>query len=437
MSSNISQSRRWFLRVAGTAGVASMTGLAGCMGGSGDDSGNNSTGSKGGQMANKVRLYNMGSLQYDPGTAKNLKRFEEETGITVEVSEVPWSNLKTTLITEFRTESAKVDAFMAPTWWLADFVTAGWISPLGLSDDHMKKFPKNLRKLVTFDGNVYLAPSYGKWGSFVYNKPYLSKHGLDTPPGTWEEVISMGKKLKSGSAIPFAVAWDTRAIFTFKSLLYQAGGQLFDENNQPTFVDKGTQVFDEYLLPLQKQGLFPRGMTSWNTSAIRDNFVPGNLAMTESWTPLATWVLDTKWNKSRLGSAKIPKGPVSRATFQDSAGVVVSAFSERKGAAKKLAEFMSSTESIKRDMLVEGNPAVVPAVYDDPEIRDEFPSDLLEDLKYNLRHAKSEIYRAQPEVDEAISNQITPALLGDKPPAKALKQAESDITQLYQNLGIL
>jgi len=45
-------------------------------------------------MADEIVFYNSGSLEFDPGTETNIERFEEETGISVEVNEVPWSNLK-------------------------------------------------------------------------------------------------------------------------------------------------------------------------------------------------------------------------------------------------------------------------------------------------------------------------------------------------------
>jgi len=49
----------------------------------------------------------------------------------------------------WRNEDNKVDAFNGPTWWLADFVSSGWLEPLGLGDDHMSKFPDSLTNLST------------------------------------------------------------------------------------------------------------------------------------------------------------------------------------------------------------------------------------------------------------------------------------------------
>jgi len=73
--------------------------------------------------------------------------------------------------------------------------------------------------------------------------------------------------------------------------------------------------------------------TESGRGGIGDNFVAGQYATVESWTPLGSRAI-SEWEDGRLGSARPPKGPESRATFQDTNGISVSAFSERKDAAK-------------------------------------------------------------------------------------------------------
>ncbi|NEU55749.1 extracellular solute-binding protein [Halorussus sp. MSC15.2] len=443
MADNPSRTRRRFIAGAGATGVAA---LAGCSGNDSsnatttDSSGGTTVGTtmSGGEMADKIVFYNSGGLGSDPGTEKNIQRFQDETGIQVEVNEVPWSNLKTSLTTNWRNQSSEIDAFNGPTWWLADFVNAGWLEPLGLGDGHMGKFPDSLRSLVTFDGKTYMAPQLGKWGTYLYDKKVLSEAGYDAPPDTWDDVLNMGSDLGSGNRSAFGFTWANKDVFMFKQFLYQAGSELFDDSNNPSFVETGTKVFNDFLLPLREQGLIPDGTSSMGEGGVGDTFIAGNLATVESWTPLGSRVLGSDgWDESRLGSAKPPKGPSSRATFQDANGVAVSAFSKRKKAAKKFARFMSTTESSKTDMLVEGNPSVVPEVYDSPEVKEKYPADLVEDMKFNLENAKSETYLAQPQVDNFLSNQITPALLGDKDPQTALKTARDNIVGLYKDIGVL
>lgn len=418
----MSKTRRQFLKGTGAAGVAGIAGTT--MGGA--------------RQADSIVFYNAGSLEFDPGTEENISRFEDETGITVEVNEVPWNNLKTSLTTIWRNQESTVDAFNGPTWWLADFVAAGWIDPLGLGDDHMSKFPEDLRNLVTFDGEAYMAPEFGKWGSYLYDKQYLSEQGVDSPPDNWDEVIEMGQQLSSGDKSGFGFTWANKDVFTFKQYLYKSGAQLFNDNDEPVFVDAGVDIFENFITPLRENDVLPDGISSMGEGDVGDAFIGGQFATVESWTPLGPRAIgDENWGTERLGSAQPPMGPESRATFQDTNGISVSAFSENKEAAKQFARFMTTRESSKQNMLVEGNPSVVPEVYEDSEIQEAYPSDWLEDMRFNLENAQSETYLAQPQVDDYLSEQITPALLGDKDPQEALTTAQENITRLYQDIGIL
>lgn len=431
--------RRRFVKATGAASVVGVTGLAGCSEG---DGGDGSDGGDGGDveplgsldevnsddLADEIVFYNAGGLQYDPGTEENIKRFEDEFGVSVNVNEVPWNNLKTSLTTIWRNEDSKVDAFNGPTWWLADFQTSNWITPLKLGDDHMSKFPDKLVDLVQFDGETYMAPEFGKWGSFLYDTEVV-----DTPPDTWDDVLSMDVPDDKSA---FGFTWANKDVFTFKQFLYQAGGQLFDDSWNPTFVDKGMDVMN-FVVDLRDNGLIPDGLSSMGEGGVGDAFIAGQFATVESWTPLGSRAIE-EWGEDRVGSAKPPEGPGgSRATFQDTNGIAVSAFSERQYTARVFAKFMTTTESSKQNMLVEGNPAVVPSVYEDSDVQDQYPSWLLEDMKFNLENAQSETYLAQPQVDDYLSEQITAVLVGDKEPQPALEDAHSNIERLYQDIGLI
>jgi len=446
MQKNSKRTRRTFIKSAGVIGTAA---LAGCSGDSdsstedgsggessdGESSDGATTGTGSETMADEIVFYNAGSLEFDPGTEANIERFEEETGISVEVNEVPWSNLKTSLTTIWRNQDSTVDAFNGPTWWLADFVSSDWLEPIGLGSDHMSKFPDSLNELVQFDGQTYMAPEFGKWGSYLYDQQYLSEQGFDAPPDTWDEVLSQGEQLSQGEKSGFAFTWAGKSVFSFKQFLYQAGGQLFNDSYEPVFVEEGMEVL-EFFNELRERGITPDGMSSLGEGGIGDNFIAGQYATVESWTPLGARAID-EWDENRIGSAKPPEGPESRATFQDTNGISVSAFSERKDAAKEFARFMTTRASSKNNMLVEGNPAVVPDVYEDEEIQSEYPSWLLEDMRFNLENAKSETYMAQPQVDDYLNEQLTPALLGNKDPEAALNDAYDNIERLYQDIGLI
>jgi multiple sugar transport system substrate-binding protein len=112
-------------------------------------------------------------------------------------------------------------------------------------------------------------------------------------------------------------------------------------------------------------------------------------------------------------------------------------FEDAEDAAQQFAQFMTTRQSAKNNMLVEGNPCVVPDVYEDSDVKSEYPSWLLEDMRFNLENAKGETYMAQPQVDDFLNEQITPALLGNKDPETALDDAYSNIERLYQDIGLI
>jgi len=57
-------------------------------------------------------------------------------------------------------------------------------------------------------------------------------------------------------------------VFTFKQFLYQAGGQLFNDSNEPTFVEEGVEVL-EFFDQLRERNIIPDGMSSLSTSQSR------------------------------------------------------------------------------------------------------------------------------------------------------------------------
>lgn len=432
------KTRRRFITGVGATGAVALAGCTGSDDSSSDASGSSSgatAGSGSESMADEIVFYNAGSLEFDPGTEANIERFEEETGISVEVNEVPWNNLKTSLTTIWRNEDNRVDAFNGPTWWLADFVNSGWLEPIGLGDAHMSKFPDSLSDLVQFDGQTYMAPEFGKWGSYLYDQQYLEQQGFETPPDTWDEILQQGEQLSNGDKAGFAFTWSDKSVFTFKQFLYQAGGELFNDSYEPTFVEEGVEVLN-FFNELRNRNIIPDGMSSLGEGGIGDSFVAGEYATVESWTPLGSRAV-SEWEDGRLGSARPPKGPESRATFQDTNGISVSAFSERKDAAKEFARFMTTRSSSKNNMLIEGNPSVVPSVYEDDEVQAEYSSELLEDMRLNLENAKSETYMAQPQVDDYLNTEITQALLGNKEAEAALQDAYANIERLYQDIGLI
>jgi len=177
-------------------------------------------------------------------------------------------------------------------------------------------------------------------------------------------------------------------------------------------------------------------LLSLGEGGIGDNFVAGQYATVESWTPLGSRAI-SEWEDGRLGGrddrerARVARH-VPRHERDQRLGVL-----RAKGRCQGVRAVHDHPQFVENNMLVEGNPSVVPDVYEDDEIQAEYPSELLDDMRFNLENAQGENYMAQPQVDDYLNEQITQALLGNKEPRAALEDAYANIERLYQDIGLI
>jgi len=61
----------------------------------------------------------------------------------------------------------------------------------------------------------------------------------------------------------FAFRGPISPVFTFKQFLYQAGGQLFNDSNEPTFVEEGVEVL-EFFDQLRERNIIPESGRGWD-----------------------------------------------------------------------------------------------------------------------------------------------------------------------------
>jgi len=114
------------------------------------------------------------------------------------------------------------------------------------------------------------------------------------------------------------------------------------------------------------------GVLSLGEGGIGDNFVAGRYATVRSWTPLGSRAI-SEWEDGRLGSARPPKGPSRAPRSRHEQDQRLGVLRARKDAAKEFARFMTTRSSSKNNMLVEGNPSVVPDVYGTTRFRQSTP----------------------------------------------------------------
>jgi multiple sugar transport system substrate-binding protein len=250
--------RRSFL--LGVAGLAGAGLLAACGTSGGKSSGGGSGGGGGGTSVT------FGSNYSDPAPKKAFGALitagEKNTGLTVKVNTTDHNTFQNNINSYL--QGSPDDLF---TWFagyrVATFAKAGLLATL---DDVWDKIGSQFNDATKSlskgpDGHYYLVPIYNyPWVTF-YNKSTFEKGGYEVPT-TWDEMITLAKKMKSDGLIPFAFGqkdgWP--ALGTFDILNMRINGYQFHQDlcqHKEAWTDpKVTAVFEQWreLMPYLQTG---------------------------------------------------------------------------------------------------------------------------------------------------------------------------------------
>ncbi|MGC4790935.1 ABC transporter substrate-binding protein [Micromonospora sp. DT178] len=218
-----------------TAAVLAATTLTAC-GDSGDSSG----------AAGKTLTYwasNQGaSLEADKQTLQpELDKFEQQTGIKVNVEVVPWSDLLNRLLTA-ATSGQGPDVVNIGNTWSASLQATGALvefddATLAKVGGKDRFVPAALAAAGAPGKPPAAVPLYSLAYALYYNKKAFADAGVTSPPTTWEQVAEVGRKLTGGGRWGLAVeganpSENAHHAFTFSQ---QYGGEWFDSAGKPTF----------------------------------------------------------------------------------------------------------------------------------------------------------------------------------------------------------
>jgi multiple sugar transport system substrate-binding protein len=262
MSDSGYPSRRALLRGIGAAGLTVGAGglLAACS--------SSSSGSGGGSSssASPSGTVTFGSNYSDPSPkaafAALTAAATQSTGLQVKINTVDHNTFQQNITSYL--QGTPDDLF---TWFagyrMQYFAAQGLALPI---DDVWEKIGGNFgtaaKALSTgLDGHQYLVPIYNYPWVVFYNKSTFASKGY-TVPTTWDQYLTLAKKMKSDGLIPFAFAdkdgWP--ALGTFDILNMRINGYDYHiklMKHQVPWTDPGvTQVFEHWaeLMPYMQSG---------------------------------------------------------------------------------------------------------------------------------------------------------------------------------------
>jgi len=268
-----------------------------------------------------------------------------------------------------------------------------------------------------------------------YNKDMFREAGLDpeSPPTTWYDLISMGKKLTKDDTYGIMIPSTGYPYWMFQALAIQNGVEVMAGDGMSTSFDDPAVVDTlEFWKSLSADyGIMPTGTVEWGT--LRQAFLEGQTAMMWHSTGNLTAVKKNAEfdfgvamlpGNKRLGS---PTGGGNFYIFKDTSD-------EEKAAALKLIEYMTAPEQAAQWSIATGYMGVSPAAYETDALKsytEEFPPALV--ARNQLEHAVAEFSTFETaRVRDGLNNAIQSALTGAKTPEEALGEAQAAADRLLK-----
>jgi multiple sugar transport system substrate-binding protein len=132
-------------------------------------------------------------------------KYEKETGVKINIIEVPYAALFDKMMMDFITRTGAYDLIVYPGGWAGDVMGGGWVLAL---DDYMKEYgypdwgdvTLAIQQVVKWGGKVYAFPYDGDCHMLYYRKDALENaeyqakfeekfgYRYNIPPKSWEEV---------------------------------------------------------------------------------------------------------------------------------------------------------------------------------------------------------------------------------------------------------
>lgn len=323
-----------------------------------------------------------------------LPEFTKETGIEVEVDQLPYLKMRERQTLELAQEEGEYDLIAYVVFSKADYVYADQLENLAKYYMNPKLADPNYDADDLIDGYVYNigfaggGKGYleGKTGSLFgipygsetsilgYRKDIFEKHGLQVPE-TYDEMLDLACKipeLEPGmGGVASRAASGHHASHAFLLHLAPLGGRVFDDKWVPTVNNEAGVAAAEALKKIVDCG--PEGAKNFGFGDALGAFLNGDTAMFLDTTVVSGQIDDPSRSKvvGKVGWAMHPMG-TRRGSQTGGFGIGIPSNAENKEAAFLLMQWLTSKKGDKLVALAGGNPSRF-STHEDSDVNAKFP----------------------------------------------------------------
>ncbi|MET7905694.1 sugar ABC transporter substrate-binding protein [Streptomyces sp. NPDC005355] len=323
----------------------------GCGGGS-------TTGGEGSNNSPKTLTYwasNQGtSLEHDRKVlGPELKKFQKQTGIKVNLEVVPWSDLLNRILAA-TTSGQGPDVLNIGNTWSASLQASGALLPFDAATlkkiGGVDRFVPSALAATGAEGQVPTAvPLYSLAYGLYYNKKLFKDAGIDAPPTTWDELAADGKKLTGDGQYGLAIEGANYAENAHHAFVFgkQRGADFFT-GGKPTFDSpQAVAAVKGYVDLMAKDKIAAPGNAEYAANQSVRDFAKGKAAML-LWQAAKTSLTSHGMKSDEYGVAPVPlldpKASGDRRVNSMVAGINLAVFknTDNHDGALKFVKFMTS-----------------------------------------------------------------------------------------------
>ncbi|MBG9981257.1 sugar ABC transporter substrate-binding protein [Facklamia sp. DSM 111018] len=262
-------------------------------------------------------------------TDEMLDRFEEESGIKVNVITTAWDDIRDKVSTAAVGQTVAADVFEVDWSWTGEFVAADWLAPIQVDEETIKDIPN----LETFkiEDQYYAVPYANDFRISYVNTEMFDNAEIKELPTNWDQLIEDAKIIKEKGIVDYPISIpllaEENSTTTFIWLAFTRNGIVFNDDNtlnHEALVDTLTLIDT-----LVKEELVNPANTNISGMDAYSQIITGDTAAMTGPSSFVTRINDEE-NSSVVGKVQ-PNRPLSK--DQDYAQVTVP-FNEAIGISK-------------------------------------------------------------------------------------------------------
>jgi multiple sugar transport system substrate-binding protein len=310
------------------------------------------------------------------------------------------------LVRRLAARDGSIDLISMDVIWTAEFARAGWVLALDgeVADAAVEGRLRGAVESATYQDRLWAAPFTGNAQLLWYRDDEVSE-----APETWAQMIDEAVEL--GTLVEGQGARYEGLTVMFNSMLESAGGSILtDDGEEVSLEEEPTRRALQTMRDFARSPAAAPGLSTGREDDGRLGFESGRSAFMVNWPYVYP---SAQSNVPELGEqmrwARYPsvvEGRPSRVTY-GGFNLGVGAFTDHPELAQDAVACIADEDGQRAAAVLGGLPPTTAALYDDPEVRDEYPfaDTLRESLDDASQRPQSPVYA---DISLAIARTLHP-----------------------------